>query len=226
MNTRLILTMLVLFLATNSFSQENTAEKSMVYLGVGYPSHGDMTIRKNSFLASFGYRYEFAKNFAAEVFILHSSANSKLSFFNDKEAVIEYVNTENIGLGFLDWSQISTFATGVKLHWFLLNKTKHKLSFNFGGGYYIASSSIQSFQETVIDVETEMVIDVVQREGSNKRQKPFIIPGFTYNFQVYKTFGVGLEATAFFEQGSEGLITDVPVLSDFYALSFIITQKF
>ena len=125
----------------------------------------------------------------------------------------------------IDGAKISTTAVGLKLHWYLLQKPKNELSFNFGGGYFTSISSKQTLPEIVSDAQTNQVLDIVQQDISTTRRKPFITPGLSYSHEVYKNFGLGIEAMAFFEQSSEGIII-VPVQADFYALGISLTKKF
>ncbi|MGF1560274.1 MAG: hypothetical protein ACFCUL_14385 [Flavobacteriaceae bacterium] len=209
----------------NLVAQQSDNLKSRVYISMGYPTFPDLTIQERNLFFSLGYQYKFAPSFGGELFLLNASANSKLDFFNDKSKVIAFLDNDidqafSIGRG-----NISTWASGLKLHWYFLNKKEHQLSFNFGAGYYLSSSTKQSLPEVVYQIDPIRILDVTPLESSGQRNKFFITPGFSYNFDLHHGFGVGIEAMALFEQSSEGIII-VPVIPNFYALSFALTKRF
>lgn len=208
--------------------------KSNVSLGLGMPTHPDMDINENGLFLSLNYRRNFSKVFNWGVIFLRSSANSELDFFEEKQQMLEYMNSQDatIGLG-LSPSKIETYALGGQLHVNFINRHRHFLSFSGGIGFYSSLSSHQRLTEVTIDSifteDGEFISSTITGfEGetrSERKTELFFMPALTCQFIFKSNYFVGAEANLLLDMDSREL-TQHPVLANFYSFNLHFGKRF
>jgi hypothetical protein len=208
--------------------------KSNLSLGIGLPTHPDMDVNENGLFLSLNYRRNFSKVFNWGVFFLRSSANSELDFFEDKQQMLEYLNSPDatIGLG-LSPSKIETYALGGQLHVNFINRHRHFLSFSGGVGFYSSISSNQRLSEVTIDsLFTEdgefissSITDFEGEARSERKTELLIMPALNYQYLFKNNYFLGLEANLLLDMDSQEL-TQHPVLANFYSFNLHFGKRF
>ena len=165
--------------------------KSHLAFGVGIPTHPDMDIDENGLFLSINYRRDISKVFHWGGFLLRSSANSELDYFEDKARMLAYLNSPDApgGMG-TSWSKIETWGLGAQFHVNAINRPRNSLSFSAGIGYYTSLSSNQRLvevtEESLFTAEGEFIsASIIDFEGetrSERKTEPFILPAITYQY--------------------------------------------
>ena len=215
------------------YAQSDTLKSNLAF-GVGIPTHPDMDIDENGLFLSLNYRRNSSRVFNWGGFLLRSSANSELDFFEDTSRMLEYLNSPNPpgGIG-TSWAKIETYAVGLQFHFNVLNRSKHFLSFSGGVGYYTSHSSNQRLvevtEESLFTIEGEFISSsITDFEGearSERKTEPFIMPAITYQYIFKNDFFVGAEANLFLDMDSQEL-TQHPVLANFYSFNLYFGKRF
>lgn len=228
-----ILSLIAVFLF---FTVESTAQiekKSNFSFGIGKPMHPDMDIDEKGLLLALNYRHNLTRFFNWSVFLHRTTANSELDFFDDKDRLIEYVNSSELFGIATDWNSIETYSLGLRLHFPFINNSKHYFSISGAYGFYTSKSTGQGFSEVTttsrftLDGEfiDSMITDVVTAERSAVKTEPFIMPALEYHYTFNNDYSVGIEANFLLDQDSEGITTH-PVLANYYSFSLLLGKRF
>lgn len=201
--------------------------KSHLAFGIGIPTHPDMDINQNGLFLNLNYRRKLSKVFHWGGFLLRSSANSELDFFEDKSRMLEYLNSPNAsgGIG-TSWSKIETYALGAQFHINAINRQRNYLSFSTGIGYYTSLSSNQRLveitEESLFTAEGEFIsASITDFEGeirSERKTEPFVLPAITYQYHFTRGIFVGAEVNLLLDLDAQEL-TQHPVLANFYSFN-------
>ena len=208
--------------------------KSNLAFGIGIPTHPDMDINKNRLFLSLNYRRNSGKVFNWGGFLLRSSANSELDFFEDESRMLEYLNSPNAsgGIG-TSWSKIETYALGAQFHMNAINHPRHFLSLSGGVGYYTSLSSNQRIvevtEESIFTPEGEFLSSsIIEFEGeqrSERKTELFVMPAITYQYIWKSDFFVGAGANLLLDMDTQEL-TQHPVLANFYSFNLYFGKRF
>lgn len=207
---------------------------SNLALGIGIPTHPDMDINQNGLFLSLNYRRKLSKVFHWGAFLLRSSANSELNYFEDKTRMLRYLNSADAsgGIG-TSWSKIETWGLGAQFHIIAINRTRNFLSFSAGIGYYTSLSSNQRLvevtEESLFTAEGEFIsASITDFEGetrSERKTEPFIMPAITYQYHFKGDFFIGAEVNLLLDMDSQEL-TQHPVLANFYSYNLYFGKRF
>jgi len=209
-------------------------KKSNIFLSIGRPTHPDMDINENRLYLALEYKRDFSKSFSYSFFILNSRANSELDFFNSEPRLLEYINAIDLPRGIAtNWSRISTFGFGGKLHFKIFKIKHHSLAISGGFGLYSSKSSRQGLDEVTFEirfdeegeVEETFITDVVTLEDTDTKSELFFLPALEYQFQLKRNYLIGLEANSLFDLDSE-ILTTHPVLANFYSFNLKLGKRF
>lgn len=222
---------LSVLLYSGQLQAQQDLPKSNVSFGIGIPTHPDMVINDNALFLSLSYRRNFSKMVNWGVFLLRSSASSELDFFEDKERMLEYLNSAG-GFG-ASWSKIETFALGGQLHVNFINRQRHYFSFSAGIGFYTSESSDQRLsevtQESIFTEDGEFISSTITDfEGETRSQRKtelFVMPVLTYQYTFPANYFLGVEANLLLDMDTQEL-TQHPVLANFYSFSLHFGKRF
>ena len=208
--------------------------KSHLAFGVGIPTHPDMDINQNGLFLSLNYRRKLRKVFHWGGFLLRSSANSELDYFEDKARMLAYLNSPDApgGMG-TSWSNIETWGLGAQFHVNAINRPRNYLSFSIGMGYYTSLSSNQRLvevtEESLFTAEGEFIsASITDFEGetrSERKTEPFVMPAITYQYHFKSAVFIGAEVNLFLDLDSQAL-TQHPVLAKFYSFNLYFGKRF
>jgi len=208
--------------------------KSHLSFGVGIPTHPDMDIDENGLFASLNYRRKLSKVFHWGGFLLRSSANSELDFFEDTSRMLEYLNSPDAagGIG-TSWAKIETYALGLQFHLNAINRPRNYVSFSAGIGYYTSYSSNQRLvevtEESFFTAEGEFIsasiTDFKGETRSERKTEPFIMPAITYQYHFKRGVSMGAEVNLLLDMDSQEL-TQHPVLANFYSFNLYFGKRF
>lgn len=208
--------------------------KSSLAFGIGIPAHPDMDVDENGLFLSLNYRRNIGKVFNWGAFLLRSSANSELDFFDDTTRMLDYLNSPNSpgGIG-TSWSKIETYALGGQLHINAVNRPGHFLSFSGGIGYYTSRSSNQRLsevtEESIFTTEgafiSSSITDFEGETRSERKTELFVMPAITYQFIFKSNFFIGAEVNLLLDLDAQEL-TQHPVLANFYSFNLHFGKRF
>lgn len=208
--------------------------RSNLSFGIGIPTHPDMDTNENGLYLSLNYRRNFSRVFNWGVLLLRSSANSELDFFDDKQRVLDYMNSSKAGIGpGMSPSRIETYAFGGQLHVNFINRQRHFLSFSTGIGFYTSKSSDQRLsevtQESIFTLEGEFIsssfTDFEGETRSQRKTELFIIPALNYQYFFRSNYFLGAEVNLLLDMDSQEL-TRHPVLANFYSFNLHFGKRF
>lgn len=208
--------------------------KSHLAFGVGIPTHPDMDIDENGLFLSINYRRDISKVFHWGGFLLRSSANSELDYFEDKSRMLAYLNSPDApgGMG-TSWSKIETWGLGAQFHVNAINRPRNFLSFSAGIGYYTSLSSNQRLvevtEETLFTTDGEFIsASIIDFEGetrSERKTEPFVMPAIMYQYHFKSAVFIGVEVNLLLDLDSQEL-TQHPVLANFYSFNLYFGRRF
>ena len=232
------LVLLKLFIACwlipGQLQAQDVIPKSNFSFAIGIPTHPDMDVNENGLFLSLNYRRNFSRVFNWGIILLRSSANSELDFFDDKQQMLNYMNSPDatIGLG-LSPSKIETYALGGQIHVNFINRQRHFLSFSGGVGFYTSLSSNQRLtevtQESIFTEDGEFISSsITDFEGetqSERKTELFLMLALNYQYVFKNNYFLGLEANLFLDMDSQEL-TQHPVLANFYSFNLHFGKRF
>jgi hypothetical protein len=193
-----------------------------------------MDIDQNGLFLGLNYRRNSNKVFNWGIFLLRSSANSELDFFEDTERLLDHLNSRGSsgGIG-SSWAKIETHAMGGELHINFINRPRHFLSLGAGLGFYTSRSTNQRFSEvTETSVFTEdgefissSITSIKRQTRSQRKTEPFVKPALNYQYIFASNYFMGVEANLLLDLDSQEL-TQHPVLANFYSFNLCLGKRF
>lgn len=208
--------------------------KSHLAIGVGIPTHPDMDVDENGLFLSINYRRDISRVFQWGGFLLRSSANSQLDYFEDKARMLGYLNSPDApgGMG-TSWSKIETYGLGMQFHLNAINRPRNYLAFSTSIGYYTSLSSNQRLvevtEESLFTPEGEFIsasiIDFEGKTRSERKTEPFVMPAIMYQYHFKSNLFIGAEVNLLLDLDSQKL-TQHPVLANFYSFNLYFGRRF
>lgn len=217
-----VLAILVFFCAIVHAQETNILKRESVLLTIGKPLITSAWSLENNSLVELGYKKTLGKDFAYEMFINRTYSNATKPFFNNNQALIDYLNTTNEI--FFNWDKIETYALGAKGHFFFINKPKAEFSFFTGLGVYTSTSEQQSQRSASFRFDNGEITEVETDFKKETTTRAFVMPGLSFRYWVWKKVALGINVITFFEIHDKEVFT-VPVQANFYSIALSLSYK-
>lgn len=224
-----------LFILVNfSIFSQIDKENSNLLLSIGKPTHPNIDINEKSLYLGLEYRKDLGRFFSYGFFVLRSFENSQLDFFENRERMLLYLNSNDLTRGIAtSWTSVETYGFGGKAHLNFINNTNHFLSLNIGLGYYVSNSEDQSLNEvTEVSTFTEegefiesTITDFSGLTSSSNKSEVFILPGLEYQYFFSSNLIIGFEFNLLLDLNpGEGQVD--PVFANFYSFNMKFGKRF
>lgn len=218
---RLLVFLFFILSGLNSFSQ---SQNRNITLGFGKPFFGDALRNENNLSLTIEYENRFAQSFAYSLFVMYARNESYPAFYNNTAKLESFLYKQDPdAVFFLPWSEVSTLAGGIKLHYAFVNNSKWFFSFYLGTGLLNSKSS--AFYVSQVDFTGNQITYLDYKQVSGDASAIFLSPGLTLDFMFSKNFFVGFDINIL-EYRDSKKVNDLPVLPGFFNIGLSLGKKF